>query len=292
LTPRGCAGYVSRAMALDPSRVGLTAGPTRYAYDWERTTLYALGVGATVNELDYLYEGRGPKVLPTFAVIPSYAALQAAMADAGVSFDNVVHGHQRITLHGPLPPAAELSTTATLTAMYDLKRMAQVVVTTRTVDAAGNALFDTEWGILVLGAGGWGGEAPPGRDGAAPDRAPDFRVTQKTTPEQALLYRHMGDGNPLHADPDFPLVQERFGGRPILHGLCSYGFVGRAIAQAACGGDPQRIGQMYARFTKPVWPGDTLITEGWVEGTQVRFRTTTAERGEAVLSHGTATLRG
>ncbi len=278
-------------MAIDPSRVGLTAGPTHYAYDTDRVALYALGVGCTADELDYLYEGRGPKVLPTFAVIPAYAALQAAMVDAGVSFDNVVHGHQRVTLHAPIPPAAILSTTATVTAVYDMKRMAQVVVTTRTVDASGTGLFDTEWGILVLGAGGWGGEPPPGREGSAPDRPADFRVVQATRPEQALLYRLLGDGNPLHADPDFPLVRERFGGRPILHGLCSYGFVGRALAQAVCGGDAGRIQTMHARFTKPVWPGDTLITEGWIDGAQVRFRTTTEARGEAVLSHGTAAVR-
>ena len=279
-------------MALDLSCVGLVTEPVRHAYAWKDVALYALGVGATRDELDYLYEGRGPKVLPSFAVIPAFAPLKAAMGNAGVSFDNVVHGHQKVTLHAALPPEGELSTTARVEAVYDMKKMAQVVVRTETRDAGGRSLFDTEWGILVLGEGGWGGEPPPGREGAAPTRAPDFRVEEKTTPEQALLYRLLGDGNPLHADPDFPLVKTRFGGKPILHGLCTFGFMTRAVAKAVCGGDAGRIRRLSARFSKPVWPGDTLVTEGWRDGANVRLRTTTLERGEAVLSHCAAEVDG
>jgi acyl dehydratase len=99
----------------------------------------------------------------------------------------------------------------------------------------------------------------------------------------------MGDLNPLHADPGFPLVA-RFEGRPILHGLCTYGFGMRAVAKGVAGGDATRLREVTARFTKPVWPGDTLRTEVWSEGERVWFRTSTRERGEAVLSHGTARL--
>ncbi|MFO0631119.1 MAG: MaoC/PaaZ C-terminal domain-containing protein [Polyangiales bacterium] len=256
----------------------------------DRAILYALGVGAKADELDLLYEGRGPRVLPTYAVVPAYDAMIGAMGAAGVGFDNVVHGHQKVTLHRDIPARATLHTTATVSAVYDMKRMAQVVVTTRTADAAGEALFDTEWGILVLGEGGWGGEAPPARDNPRPDRDADFVVEQTTSPEQALLYRLMGDGNPLHADPEFPLVKQRFGGRPILHGLCSYGFLGRALGSQV--GGVQRVAHLSARFTKPVWPGDTLATEGWVEGTRAWMRTTSRASGEVVLSHCYAELKG
>ncbi|MBL8603800.1 MAG: MaoC family dehydratase N-terminal domain-containing protein [Myxococcales bacterium] len=278
-------------MALDLSKVGHTTAPVRFDYDHAATILYGLGIGARAPELDFLYEGRGPKVYPTFSVIPAYRGLESSMADAGISFDNVVHGHQKIKLHRALPPRATLLTTATLAGIYDLKKMAQVVVTTHTTDAAGTALFDTEWGIIVFGEGGFGGEAAPSRLSSPPDRAPDFRVEQSTSPEQALLYRLNGDHNPLHADPEFHLVKERFG-RPILHGLCSYGFVARALAEALAGGDATRITEFSARFSKPVWPGDTLITEGWVDGARVWSRTSTRERGEVVLSHCTATLAG
>ena len=276
-------------MTATPDIIGTTTDPQPFSYDANRAMLYALGVGATVAELDYLYEGRGPKVYPTFAVIPAYGALMAVMARTGISFDNVVHGHQKVSVARPLPPAATLSTTATVAAVYDMKRMAQVVITTRSHTAEGEHLFDTEWGILVLNSGGFGGDPPPAREGGAPARSPDAVIEETTRPEQALLYRLMGDTNPLHADPDCPLVA-RFEGKPILHGLCTYGFGMRAVARAVAGGDATRLREISARFTKPVWPGETLRTEVWSEGERVWFRTATKERGDAVLSHGTARL--
>lgn len=280
-------------MALDLSFVGKTTAPLAFAYTEKDVIRYALGVGAKASELDFLYEGRGPRVIPSFAVIPAYEALVGAMGEAGVGFEKVVHGHQKVTAKAPLPPAARLRTTATLAGIYDLKKMAQVVVTTRTVDADTEAhLFDTEWGIIVFGEGGFGGEAPPARETAIPTRPCDTVVEQATTPEQALLYRLMGDGNPLHADPAFPLVVERFGGRPILHGLCSYGFLARAVAEAFAGGDATRVTHLAARFTKPVWPGDTFKTELWREGTRVWARVTTKERAEPCLSQCYAELSG
>lgn len=276
-------------MPATPDIIGTTSEPLPFTYDANRAMLYALGIGATAAELDYLYERRGPKVYPTFAVIPAYDALMAVMARSDISFENVVHGHQKVSLARPLPPAATLSTTATVSAVYDMKRMAQVVITTRSHTAEGEHLFDTEWGILVLNSGGFGGDPPPAREGGAPTRAPDAVVEETTRPEQALLYRLTGDINPLHADPDFPLVA-RFDGKPILHGLCTYGFGMRAVVRAVAGGDADRLREVNARFTKPVWPGDTLRTEVWSDGERVWFRTSTKERGDAVLSHGTARL--
>jgi acyl dehydratase len=272
-------------MTLDLSHVGQRIAPLEFAYTAKDTIRYALGVGAQAAELDFLYEGRGPKVIPTFAVIPAYEALVSAMDRSGITFDKVVHGHQKITMKRALPPAATLRSSAVVEGIYDLKKMAQVVVSTRTEDAAtGEHLFDTEWGIIVFGEGGWGGQPPPARETGIPSRPCDTEVEQATRPEQALLYRLMGDGNPLHADPDFPLVQERFGGKPILHGLCSYGFLARAVAQAFCDGDATRVRHLAARFTKPVWPGDTFRTELWRDGARVWARVTTRERGEPCLS--------
>ena len=220
-------------MAANTDIIGTTTEPLSFTYDANRAMLYALGIGATAAELDYLYERRGPKVFPTFAVIPAYDALMAVMARSDISFENVVHGHQKVSVSRPLPPAATLLTTATVSAVYDMKKMAQVVITTRSHTAEGEHLFDTEWGILVLNSGGFGGEPPPAREGGAPARAPDAVVA---------------------------------------------------------GGDATRLKEIGARFTKPVWPGDTLRTEVWNDGDKVWFRTSTRERGDAVLSHGTARL--
>ncbi len=271
-------------MALDLSCIGTTTAPVTFDLVWRDVVLYALGVGAKRTELDFLYEGHGPKVLPSFAVVPTYPALLDAMVRAGCALDKIIHGHQKVRVHGPLPSRGRFLTRATVKGIYDLRRMAQVVLTTETTDELGMALFETEWGILVLGEGGFGGDPPPAREGSAPSRDADFRVEETTSPEQALLYRLSGDTNPLHADPDHPMM-ERYDGRPILHGLCTYGYMTRAIAKATCNGDATRVRAISARFAKPVWPGDTLITEGWIEGDRVWSRTYSRERRDAVLTH-------
>jgi acyl dehydratase len=272
--------------------VGQRTEPVEFDYTWKDTVLYALGIGAKADELDYLYEGRGPKVYPSFAVIPAYPPLTAALAKTEGPFDKVVHGAQKVFVHAPIPPAAKLRTSAIVEGIYDMKRMAQAVVKTETVDAASGAkLFDTEWSILYLGEGGFGGTPRPEEEKhAAPSREPDFHIEEATTAEQALLYRLSGDLNPLHADPEFPLVA-RFEGKPILHGLATYGFMTRAVVKGACGGDANKIRSISARFARPVWPGQTLVTDGWVEGQRVFARTSVKERSEVVLSHGMIELR-
>jgi acyl dehydratase len=123
-----------------------------------------------------------------------------------------------------------------------------------------------------------------------PERAPDFEIRDRVAPTQALLYRLSGDYNPLHADPEFA-AQVGFD-RPILHGLCTFGFAGRALVRAAGGGDPDRLAMFRAQFSKPVFPGDTLIVRGWEEGARVMVGVTTEERpDESCLSNAYAVLR-
>ncbi len=279
-------------MTFDFSVVGKPGDSYEFEYTWKESVLYALGIGAKITELDYLYEGRGPRVYPSFAVIPAYAPLHAALASTQGPFEKVVHGAQKVTLHRPIPPEGTLRTTATVEGIYDLKKMAQAIVKTQTVDANGTAMFDTEWSIIYLGEGGFGGESRPSEEKlSAPSRASDFRIEEKTSLEQAALYRLSGDLNPLHIDPEFPLVA-RFEGRPILHGLATYGFVTRAAVIGGCKGDASNVRSISARFARPVWPGDTLVTEGWVEGDKVFCKVNVKERPEAVLSHVVLELGG
>jgi acyl dehydratase len=260
--------------------------PSRWSYTWKDAALYALGVGARASELDYLYEGRGPRVLPSFAVLPAFEPVMRAVAAIGGPMDQVVHGAQRVTLHRPFAPHATLETTARVEGLYDLKRMTQTVVTTETRDADSGALIcETAWSIIFLGVGGTStGERPREEKPSPPSREPDFVREEQTLPEQALLYRLSGDVNPLHADPDFALVA-RFEHKPILHGLATYGFMVRAVVHGALNGDSSRVRAIQGRFSKPVWPGETLVTEGWVEGERIFARTSVKERGEVVLSH-------
>lgn len=274
-------------MGLDTSTVGFETEPVGFTYDWKTVALYALAVGATRDELDYLYEARGPRVLPTFAVIPAYGPVSQLFVKTQCDMTRLVHGGQTLRLHRQLPPAGTLLTTGKIEGIYDMKKLAQVVLSTRTT-LNGEPCFDTEWSLLVRDAGGFGGPRPPKQEipklAEGQRDAPSFSAEQTTRPEQALLYRLTGDLNPLHADPAFALAAG-FGQAPILHGLCTYGFVGRALLQHACAGDPARLKSFSVQFRKPVWPGDVLLTQGFhVGGGRYVLDTCASGRPDPVLT--------
>jgi len=282
-------------MALDLSLVGKESAPSKFTYTWKDAVLYALGVGARRDELDFLYEGRGPKVLPSFAVVPSFQAMFEMVAQTGGDLAMVVHGAQRVRLRAALAPAATLVTTAKIRGIYDLRKFAILIIDTETRDQSGDAvLFDTTSQIIFRGEGGFGGEPPPREPKVAEipkDTPPSFRVEETTTVEQALLYRLSGDLNPLHADPEFA-AKVGFTQGPILHGLCTYGHMVRHVAKGVCGGDATRVTGFEGKFSKPVWPGDTLVTEGWkTEAGKVALQVSVKERSEVVLSGAWATIR-
>lgn len=256
------------AKPLDPSAQGKTTEPLRFTYGFRDVALYALGVGAGNRDLRFVYEGldgKQAKVLPTYAVIPTYEACKALFGVVGGDFEGVVHGGQMIKLHKPFAYEGTLTTIGKVASVGDLKRMAQVVFATETRDEAGDLVCETEWTIMYLLDGGCGGPPPPKSVRVrAPERAPDWTVTETTSADQALLYRLSGDYNPLHADPAIAEKAAKVTeGRPILHGLCTYGYVGRAILKHECEGDPARLKLFTGRFSRPVWPGDTLEISGW-----------------------------
>jgi acyl dehydratase len=199
----------------------------------------------------------------------------------------IVHGEQQIRLHRPIPPAAKLQTLSVVRGIYDKGKGALVVVDAHTVDIDGKPVFDNTFSIFVRGEGGFGGERGPEAVKADPPagRAPDFEVVETTRREQALLYRLSGDLNPLHADPQMA----KLGGfdRPILHGLCTFGYAGRALVKGACGGDPARLRAFGARFSAVVFPGDTLTTRGWRDGDRYLVTTSTQEN-KVVLANAVA----
>jgi len=256
--------------------------------------LYALAVGAgqpdPLAELEFTTEnsiGITTQVLPTFANLLGRGARVRSLGDFNRAA--LLHGEQAFELHGLLPVEGVARTVSNVTGMYDKGSAALVVTESSSVDAAtGAALATTRSSVFIRGEGGFGGErGPSGADWEMPTRAPDLTVTYQTRPEQALVYRLTGDRNPLHSDPRFAAR----GGleRPILHGMCTYGFTGRALLHAVCGSDPARFHGMEGRFTRPVVPGDELTILIWVDDGTAYFRTTSD--GATVIDRGRLSFR-
>jgi len=281
-------------MPIDLDFVGRKSKPYVHRYTWREQALYALGIGATRDELAFLYEGSegGLKTYPTFGVIPAFDPVMELVGGAGIVLEQVVHGAQSVTCHRELPPEGSLTTVATFDKVYDLKRFLQLRLSTET--RLGDELVQVGvWTIIVRGEGGFGGERPPINDApkVPKDREPDWTHSQATRPEQALLYRLSGDLNPLHADPAVA-AEVGFEEGPILHGLATFGFIARAAIAECAGGDARRLETVAAQFRKPVWPGDTIVTQGWaLDGGRVALQAQVEGRTGAVVTNAWASFR-
>jgi acyl dehydratase len=244
-------------------------------------------VGAGTDELPFVTENSidvTQQVLPTQAVVlTTIGGGLSALGD--FNFAMLVHGEQGIRLHQPIPVSGTVTSQTEITGVYDKGKGAVVVMETRAKDATtGEPMFDTTMSAFIRGEGGWGGDrGPSGPQNVAPDRAPDHSVTYQTRPDQALIYRLSGDRNPLHSDPQFAALAGF--DRPILHGLCTFGFTGRALLHTLCDGDPSRFTAMDGRFSSPVFPGESLTVNMWVDGGEAIFQTT-GDDGRVVLDSG------
>lgn len=261
-------------MPIDPSKVGLEGEPRDRAWDSKDCLLYAVGVGCGTEELMFATE-KNQQVLPTFAVIIGGGGVPLKQI-GDFNFAMLVHGEQAIYLEKPIPPNGIITSKGKIVEIWDKGSGAVVVTESNSIDKkTGELIFKTRSSVFLRGEGGFGGERGPKTETFNPSRAPDKQVTYQTREDQALTYRLSGDRNPLHSDPEFA----KRGGfeRPILHGLCTYGFTGRALLHTFCNGQPENFKAMEGRFSKPVLPGDTLTVSMWQEGNNVLFQTKTQD---------------
>lgn len=269
--------------------VGGKCGPLPCEYTFKDVVIYALSVGAQADELPFIYENArgGLKVLPGFVSVMSGGALWELVRDLEIDLSRFFHGEEKIKIYRPIPHSGKVYVRGEVPSVYDKGKGALIVCRMSIHTESGEILADVEHGIFYAGAGGFGGDPGPKTQAFEPPETlePDFTLSYHIPENQAALYRLNGDLNPLHVDPEFAAR----GGfpRPILHGLCTYGYAARAIVNSICCGDVLRFKEFKVRFSGVVYPGDTLVTEGWKDrGGRYHIRSRTG-RGVA-LSHGYA----
>ena len=270
-------------MSIDPNAVGATADPVERSWGYRDSLLYAVGIGAGAedpvgSELEFTTnnsKGIEQRTFPTQGVVIGGSG--GALGKVGeIDWGRVLHGSQGVTLHQPIPVSGTVVIEESVSGIWDKGEGKNAIIETESkvsLKETLEPLFDLRFSIVVRGSGGFGGEegntAPQVH---APDASPDHEVTYQTRTDQALTYRLSGDYNPLHSDPWFATELGGFP-KPILHGLCTYGFTGRALLHQLCDGDPSSFKSMDSRFSSPVYPGDSLTVQMWVEGSQAIYRT-------------------
>jgi acyl dehydratase len=275
-------------MPINPDAVGSKSDPIEATWTSKDALLYAVGVGAGHEELAFTTENTADveqRVLPTFPVVVKSGSAMSKIGSFNPAM--LVHGQQAVTLHRPLPADGSATVTTEITGIYD-KGKAAVVVMESSAVADGAPLYTTTSSLFIRGEGGWGGDrGPSGAKNVPPERDPDHVVTYETSRDQAFVYRLSGDRNPLHTDPSFAAM----GGfdTPILHGLCTYGFTGRALLHTLCDSDPANFRHIEGRFASPVFPGEALTVRMWSAGDGETVFTTsagTADSQRVVIDQG------
>lgn len=280
---------------VDPARVlGYEFEPVTTRYDERETSLYALGIGS--DDLRFVYEGHSHfAVFPTYPVIFGFSLLWRVVEVPGLKFNPMLllHGEQYLELKRPLPTQATVTHRARISQLYDKgDKGAVIILDVNSEDEQGAPVAFNQYTLFIRGIGNFGGErGPSGAVNEPPDRSPDAVVEERVPENQAMLYRLSGnDRNPLHIDPGMAAI----GGfdRPILHGLCTFGYAVRAVLHSFAADDPARFQSVRLRFARHVFPGETLVTEMWREGDRVIFQTRVKERDVLALSHAAVMLTG
>ena len=273
-------------MALNLDAIGKKIGPLAGDYTWQDVILYALGVGAGFDELDYVYENR-LKVIPSFSATTIYASFAEAAGLVNANLSGILHGEQETVFHNTIPTEGKLKTELTITDIYDKgkDKGAIVVAVADTFHENGQKLFTNYTKLFCRRDGGFGGEPGPSEEVEIPDRAPDFEEKAEPDLAQPLIYRLSGDYFALHVDPEFAKASGFE--MPIMHGLCTHGYACRAVIKHLFAGEPERMTRFRVRFSKTLYPGEPITTQIWkIDEGKAYFRTINAKTGDIVIDRG------
>ncbi|MGL4306972.1 MAG: MaoC/PaaZ C-terminal domain-containing protein [Mycobacteriaceae bacterium] len=283
-------------MPIDPDiALGATLPVQNFSWTESDIMLYHLSIGCGMHPTDtkclkYVEETH-LQVLPTFATVAAnfHCAETPKVSFPGIEIDlaKVVHGSQQVTVHAPLPTHGSASTTTRIVDIFDKGQAAVIVQESQTTTPDGTLLWTARSAIFARGEGGFGGNRGPTQKLTLPERAADKVIDIPTLPQQALLYRMCGDRNPLHSNPQF--ATDAGFPAPILHGLCTYAMVCRALTDVLLDSDACQVRSFSARFAGVVFPGETLRANVWsVQGqllaNVVSLERSTAEKPAIVLT--------
>jgi acyl dehydratase len=270
--------------------------PIEHRYSQKDSILYALGIGFGERPLDphhlqFVYE-KGLKAVPSACVVLAHPGFWVNNPALKINWIKLLHGEQAFEILEPLPAEGLVRGEYQILAVEDkgLEKGAIMHVLKRLFDVATGKLLANVTSVYMLrgdgGAGGFG--APPAPPTPLPDAEPDITLDLRTLPQSALIYRLSGDLNPIHVDP--AAASKAGFAKPILHGLCSMGLVTRALIESVCEGDPARLRGMSLRFSKPVFPGESVRVEILKSSAGIRFRARVVERDVLVVDRGTAMI--
>lgn len=272
-------------MALNMGAIGEKIGPLKKHYEWNDVVLYALGVGAGFDDLDYVYE-KNLKVIPTFSIAAIFDFILKVAVASNINLLGTLHGEQDLIFHNPIPPAGVLETEGKITHYYDKREKgALIVAESETFHSNGLKLFTNILTLFGRLDGGFGGEEAPPNSIFIPDRDPDILIDDRPSRNQPLIYRLSGDLFQLHVDPEFA----RMSGfeKPIMHGLCTHGYACRALIKGVIPGEPEKVRRIACRFTKALYPGEPIRTAIWKtdKGTAL-WQTINANTGDIIIDKG------
>ena len=273
-------------MALNLDSIGKKIGPVSKEYTWKDVILYALGVGAGFSDLDYCYE-KNLKVIPTFSIATIFDFLSHYAANANINLAGILHGEQDLIFHQPIPTEGTLTTEGKITQIYDKgeKKGALIVGESDTWHSNGKKLFTSIITLFSRFDGGFGGDDAPKEPFEYPDRQPDFEIEETPSLDQPLLYRLSGDVFALHVDQEFAKMAGFE--KPIMHGLCTYGYSCRSLINSLTPGEPEKVRRLKCRFSRPLYPGDPIKIQIWkTDDNHAVWKTVNAKTGEDIITNG------
>jgi len=281
----------------EPDEVGQKQINADFKYSEKDCILYSLGIGVSVKEpsnLKFLFEGHETfSAFPTYAVIPGQLAVMSshltlnAIPGREIELSQILHGEQYIELFKELPTSGTLKSVGTVADVLDKGKNAVILYNVETFDENDEKVVFNQMSVVVVGGGNFGGnrtstKAVPTAD--HPDRSPDAIFTETTSMDQAAIYRLSGDSNPLHIDSNFSLIAGFK--KPIIHGLCSFGFAARHVLLRYGDNNPSLFKAIKVRFAQPVYPGQTLQTRMWRNQNRIYFETAVAETSRVAIAGG------